>query len=278
LPAMRRILAALPVLVLVAGCGGSEQNLAVVASAPGSIGTGVEQRMLVGLIDPATSESLASPDLPARLILTGPDEQSTEIEAAFIWVIEGVRGLYVGHHRFDQAGAWSVRVEPRGMGRTPATPFFVVDDVPLPEIGEVPPAVPTATVAGHRLEKITSDPHPLLDLYQHSLDEALGRGRPLVVIFATPAFCVSQTCGPLLDQVKALSPDHPGATFLHIEVYENLDAQSTSDLRPAAAVEAWGLPSEPWVYVIDRTGKVAARFEGAASDDEIVAALRSVGA
>jgi predicted transcriptional regulator len=78
--------------------------------------------------------------------------------------------------------------------------------------------------------------------------------------------------------VKAASQSHPDANYVHVEIYENLDAVTTEDLRIVAAVRTWGLPSEPWVFVVDANGEVAARFEGALTDEELEIALEEVGA
>ncbi len=40
-------------------------------------------------------------------------------------------------------------------------------------------------------------------------------------------------------------------------------------------VTEWGLVSEPWVFVVDASGKVTAKFEGAATADEVEAAARA---
>jgi hypothetical protein len=52
--------------------------------------------------------------------------------------------------------------------------------------------------------------------------------------------------------------------------------ESVDDLVTVPAVTEWGLPSEPWVFVVDDTGTVAGAFEGAASDEELKAAIDSV--
>jgi hypothetical protein len=199
-----------------------------------------------------------------------------EVTAEFLWTIEDVRGLYATRVSLDAPGNWSVSLQPAGMGPTPATLLIVTDDLLVPEVGETAPAVPTRTSADHPMEEITSDPDPEPSFYELSLDQALNNGRPTVVVFATPAFCVSQACGPLLDRVQALSGDHPDVNFLHVEIYENLDASNFDDLITVPAVIEWGLPSEPWVFIIDDAGTVAARFEGVASEAEINAAISSV--
>lgn len=269
------------VAALLIGCGQSqgnlaEENLAIVASSPGTIGTVGEQRVLIGLVNLGTSESLASPDLEVTAMFTGPTQQVAEVPAEFLWTIEDVRGLYVTRVSLKTPGNWSVALQPAGMRPTPPAPFVVTDDVLVPEVGATAPVVPTRTTNDYPLEELTSDPDPEPSFYALSLDEALGNGKPTVVIFATPAFCTSQTCGPMLDQVQALSSDHPDVNFLHIEIYENLDAETFEELRTVAAVMEWGLPSEPWVFFIDATGMVTARLEGSASEAEINAAISSM--
>ena len=36
----------------------------------------------------------------------------------------------------------------------------------------------------------------------------------------------------------------------------------------------WGLPSEPWIFLVGRDGRVKARFEGSVSVTELSAAVR----
>jgi hypothetical protein len=275
---MRWLSAVLVVAPLLAACTMAEENLAVVANAPGTFAVGETQRLMVGLVDSETADFLASPELPATAILTSPDERQFEAPAEFMWTIPDAIGLYLVRATFDQKGTWWVRLRPEGMGPTQQAAFTVSATDAVPGVGDPAPAVKTSTLADHPLEEISSDDEPDPALYELSLDTALSNGRPTVVVFATPAFCVSQTCGPMLDQVKAVAGAHPSANFLHVEIYENLDATSSDELIIVPAVLAWGLPSEPWVFVIDSEGNVAARFEGAMMASELEAALEAVGA
>ena len=262
--------------LLLIGCGQAEPNLAIMASSPSTIGSTTEQRVLIGLVNPETSELLASPDLAVTASFTGPNAQIIEVAAEFLWSIEDVRGLYMARVDFEAPGEWSVQLQPAGRQATPLTRFTVVEDISVPEVGDAAPIVATRTSEEHPLEELTSDPDPEPAFYALSLDEALGNGLPTVVIFATPAFCTSQTCGPLLDQVQALSSSHPDVNFLHVEIYENLDAANFDDLVTVPAVIEWGLPSEPWIFFIDAAGIVTARLEGAASEAEINTALSAM--
>lgn len=266
---MRRFL----VLVMVlAACGGTATPIALVASSPGSIQVG-EARILLGLVDPETQAFLAAPDLGASAIFTGPDATTVDVPLDFVWAIPDVRGLYRASVDLPTAGAWTVTVEADGHDPTQPAPVLVSDDTDMPQPGEPAPVVATRTTDTHELAVITSDPEPDPELYRLSLDEALTDDRPTVIVFATPAFCTSETCGPVLDGVKAMAAGHPGVDFLHIEVYENLDAQSFDDLIPVEAVETWALPSEPWVFVTDRSGVITASFEGTFEASELGNAL-----
>ena len=79
--------------------------------------------------------------------------------------------------------------------------------------------------------------------------------------FATPEFCASRTCGPVVDVVEATQRrwgDTP-VRFIHVEVFEGNDpAQGTNRW-----VKEWGLPTEPWTFLVGRDGRVEARLEGA---------------
>jgi len=73
-----------------------------------------------------------------------------------------------------------------------------------------------------------------------------------------------------------VAPDFPLVNFIHVEIYENLDATTREELWVVEAVDVWRLPSEPWVFVVDATGTIAARFEGAVDPAELRAALEEL--
>jgi hypothetical protein len=126
-------------------------------------------------------------------------------------------------------------------------------------------------VAGDASQLDTRRP-PAKDLLQDDLADVLGK-RPVVITFATPLLCQSRVCGPVVDvveQVKASSPKN--VAFIHQEIYN--DNQVNKGLR--SQVTAWRLRTEPWTFVIDRTGKVSTRFEGAFSAGELQRAVAKV--
>jgi len=94
------------------------------------------------------------------------------------------------------------------------------------------------------------------------------------VLFATPARCQSAYCGPVLDELlKVIPPYQDKVDVVHVEIYANLN-----DDTLAPTVEAWKLPSEPWLYGIDGSGTITARLDTAFGKPEMVALLDSLSA
>ncbi len=275
---MRRVAVAISIALAVAACGSDEvAPFAVVASSNGSIGVG-EQRVMFALVDPETDEFLASPDIAATMNLR--DENGSPLGTypmEFIWSVPDVRGLYVAHPDIPEAATYQATIDAEGFATAGPVGFVAFDDSPLVQPGDPAPASETRRAAEFPdLSVITSDPEPDPAMYQLSVAEAVSDGTPAVIVFATPAFCTSAACGPLLDQVKALRPGYPGIDFVHVEIYDDLQVEAVEDLTTVPAVTEWGLPSEPWVFVVDAAGNVTASFEGAASDAELQAAIAAV--
>jgi hypothetical protein len=143
-----------------------------------------------------------------------------------------------------------------------------------PNVGEKAIRVHTPTVASVHgdMSKIDTRIPPAPSLHQVDLATVLGK-KPVVLVFATPEFCQSRVCGPVVDierQVQAATGSK--VAFVHMEVYRDNDP--SKGYRPQFT--AWRLPSEPWTFVIDRSGRVAARFEGALSAAELQRAVARV--
>lgn len=262
-------------LVVVASCGSGVNALPVIATAQESIGVGT-QRVLVGLTDLDGGESLASEDLAVTATLRDRiGSPLGEYEGEFVWMVPDVRGLYVFEMDFPGPGTFQVTLENDDLGEMGPVGIMASEDPPMVGLGDSAPLSETRTTTDHDLGDITTDPDPNPSFYETTVADAISEG-PSVIVFATPAWCTSQTCGPLLDQVKALAPGFPDLNFVHVEVYDNIHASSYDDLVTVPAVQEWGLPSEPWVFVVDAEGIVTRAFEGVASDGELAASFEFV--
>ena len=237
-------------------------------------------RFLVGILDD-NDAPIASPDVDVHIeffdLTDCPPEPAAERDMDFLWSIKGVAGLYRTQVGFDSPGTWGAEVTISGAGldETVKASFDVRASPTTPAIGSRPPASDTPTADDVKdLSEISTDDNPDPRFYEVSIASALERGEPFVVAFATPKFCQTQTCGPTLEIVKSVAEDFPKLTFIHVEPYE-LPADP-SNLEPVQAVDEWGLPSEPWVFVVDGKGRVAAKFEGSLAPEELKAALQEL--
>jgi hypothetical protein len=107
--------------------------------------------------------------------------------------------------------------------------------------------------------------NPVCPLHSKSLSALIGHGRPVAVMFATPARCQTRYCGPVLDSMLPLVKTYEEhIDFVHVEIYKN---NQTSDVIPT--VDAWGLGGEPWLFGVDKSGKVTARLDGAFDQTEM---------
>ena len=189
-------------------------------------------------------------------------------EAAF----GGVTRIYVMHVRIPRPGRYWLVAEPNG-ANTQALGYIDVAarsrSVPL---GAKAPRSDTPTLATAPAAKITTSRPPDLPLLHTSVARALAAHRPFVVTFATPRFCTSRTCGPVVDVVSTVRRRHAdsGVRFIHVEIYKDNDPAKGANRW----VTQWNLPSEPWVFVVGPDGKVRDRFEGTVSVRELDASVK----
>jgi hypothetical protein len=166
-------------------------------------------------------------------------------------------GLYAVDAEFPATGVQEVVVVTDD-GRAGAVAVDVRDagSSQLPAPGEQAIAVATPTEADPLgYEQLCTRPEPC-GMHETSLDEALTAGRPIALLFATPAFCQTAVCGPTVDVIDGLRGDHPDVTFIHCEIFA--DAGNTI----GDPVADWDLPTEPWLFVIAPDGRIVRRADG----------------
>jgi hypothetical protein len=211
---------------------------------------------------PASIESLAvSPQFESQTTKTDPD---------------AAHAVYVTHLNLDHAGDWDLIAlieQGDGYSATLLPTIHVGGFDRIPAVGQRPPAIHTPTAADVHgdLSKIdTRTPHD--DMHDVDFADALGH-KPIVLLFATPALCQSRTCGPVVDAAEEVKSQYGNKVdFIHMEVYKHNNA--SDGLRPQ--LKEFGLPTEPWLFVVDRNGVVSTRIEGAFSATELEDAVRKV--
>jgi hypothetical protein len=185
---------------------------------------------------------------------------------------EDVTGVYHAEIELPGPGRWLLLTVTRAGEQLlgGAAAVNVRKRSPVLAIGDRAPRIHTPTLAsvGGDVTKIDTRVPPSR-LHDVDLFDVVGR-RPVALLFATPALCRSRVCGPVADEAVQLQTAYGDRmAFIHNEVY--VDNDPSKGLRPQ--LRAFGLASEPWLFVIDRHGRVAARLEGAFGIDEFREAI-----
>ena len=181
---------------------------------------------------------------------------------------------WVVYPELPHPGQWGLHAEivrDDGATTTAQAVIEVAETPQAPAVGGSVPASQNRTLATEPdIYKLTSAPEPNPVLYQMTVVEAIDSERPSVIVFATPAFCQTAVCAPVVDSVGAVQAElGDQANFIHLEIYKEFNPS----LVLADEVEEWGLSSEPWTFIVDRDGRVAARLGGPISPRELTAVL-----
>jgi hypothetical protein len=176
---------------------------------------------------------------------------------------------WVTYPDFPHAGFWAIVVHFSSSDGVIIDGQFAVqvsDSTGSPQVGERPPASHNRTLDTEPdISHLTSDLTPDPDFYRLTVAQALKSGRPTVVTFATPAYCTSRMCAPVLNSVKGVASGLKATVnFIHIEVYKQFQPLVYAD-----EMEEWGLTSEPWTFVVGADGMVVARLGGPLSEIEL---------
>jgi hypothetical protein len=307
-PLAAAIVLALGTALVAAGCGGSSEaaHASATTTAASSGGTLEELWRAPGedvAVVAGTSDHEVGSNRVSFLVV---DKQSRLVErpTARVWVSHGLKqrpyarttarlepigvpggetagvgGIYVATFNAPTPGTYWFLAEPVGGRKVQALGNVVVrKQSRAPSVGDkaIPSRTPTLASTGGNLAALTTARHPDRALYRTSVARALSEHRPFVLTFATPQFCQSRTCGPVVDVVSAVRKrmGASGLRFIHVEIYKDND--------PAKGVNQWvtqwRLPTEPFTYVVDRTGVIRAKLEGAFSVAELEAAAKTVAA
>jgi hypothetical protein len=188
-----------------------------------------------------------------------------------------VTHLYVAHFTVPTAGEYVVAAVPIGAGVRPiqgAAELEVKKETISPAIGAkaVASANPTLETTHGDVGALTTRVPPDRALLHYSVADSLRAHAPFVLVFATPKFCSSRTCGPVVDVVQRVARTFPGSgvRFIHIEVYRDNDPSKGYNRW----MHEWRLSTEPWTFLVGRDGRIKAKFEGSVSTGELAAAVR----
>ncbi|MFQ5472155.1 MAG: TlpA family protein disulfide reductase [Dehalococcoidia bacterium] len=282
-------------------------------------------RFALGIIDNEQNAPILNADVGFRFLkIVGENEaeprfnadaQNVSFETFFIKestgekVTSGDIGVYVANVEFDEAGDWGVEVTGTVEGQE-------IDPMLLAfQVLEADQTLTIGDPAPRSRQRIESDVEDLTEIetmvppdgmHDITIADAVGQGKPVVVIFGTPAFCETLTCGPVMQTVMVpLSEKYSDqATFIHVEPYFVEEAREAVGLCPVpsfnaqfaalgqgegsgqcpivpedeieAAGESWNLTTEPILFIIDGDGNISGKFEGIVGPQEVESALQDL--
>jgi hypothetical protein len=279
--------AALAGALLLAACGSAASDQAAVSPTPSSstlqavvaaseLVVGTQQRVPIGITDHNTPVSDATVHVRSFVLNGSSATFKGQSDAPFKGEALQGAGTYVAHLDFDKAGDWGVEVtvsRPNGAHATARLPMNVLALPVVPGVGQPSPLTHNPTVKDVADVETIDSGRPPDDMHQLSIADAIQQHRPALVVFATPAFCTSNTCGPEIKVVQGLEPAYRDRlAFIHVEIYRDYKPDPAKR-QLAQSVVDWRLQTEPWVFLIDSKGIIQSRFEGPTAGDELKAAI-----
>jgi len=271
------------------------------------LGAGVDQRYLLGIFS-SDGGSIVDGTISIDFTHLGaPDTGGPAIrgvEATFVPVAgnedrkiadsphlaapgDGTGAYEADNVRFPQPGDWQATATVKLDGRTVTVDeaFTVLPDQVVPGRGDPAPRTANPTVHDPDVVPTALDSRadqgivPDPTLHQMAIADAIGTGRPTLVVVSTPTYCVSRFCGPITETVQDLAAEYEArANFVHLEVWSDYEA---SEVNRAAA--EWILPNgptgdgnEPWVFLIGTDGTIVERWDNVTNGAALGMALDQV--
>ena len=296
-------LTVLSCLLLAAGCGGSDDGATASATEPGG-GMTLEELWRAPGDDVAVipgTENHEPGNVRVSFLVVDSKGRVVTLPTAKVFVANsldaqpfletegkleriGVPGgdqadathIYVAHLKLPRPGKFWMLAEPEGGSEKVQAlgNVVVVKHDSAPDVGDsaIASDTPTLASAGGDAASITTRTPPDESLLQYSVADSLNANVPFVVTFATPKFCSSRTCGPVVDVEEEVQHRLEGENvrFIHVEVYEDNDPAKGYNQW----MQEWKLQTEPWTFLVDANGKIVERFEGTVSVNELETAVR----
>ena len=292
-PTRRQFLAGAAATTLLAACGGDDDD--IVAGGAGDEGTaepelsvvrfygsyflaGAAARVPFGIAD--TDGLLPVEASPAEVTVSvaAPDGTTVARDVEATLRAEGLpRGYYEFSFTPEEPGLFDYTVTVDGEELVSQLQVSPADDPIVAEVvgaGDPMPKVETPTVADPRGVTPICTREPVCDLHDRTVAEVVGTA-PLVLLVATPAFCQTAICGPVLDIMLERVAAHPGVTFLHADVYANPAEKSQPPVPEdyAPVIGDLGLPFEPVLYTVGADGLVRERLDYIFDGSEMTEAI-----
>jgi hypothetical protein len=177
------------------------------------------------------------------------------------------RGALGDGSRFNAEAAFTVLETPLVISVGALAPH--TDNLVIGDPGVPPQAIDSRATGG--------EPIPDPELHATSIAEAIAAGRPALVVFSTPVYCVSRFCGPVTDLVAELAAEYGDrADFIHVEIYRDFESGQVNQAASDWLRTADGDLREPWTFLIGADGRIAASWDTVMTRGEIEPMLQAL--
>lgn len=289
--------------VLLSSCGEQlrSPDVAALFNPDRVLAAGRPQRIPFALIDPGGEGGVALPSTDEALVsveLTRDDEVLDRIDVAGHVVTHDHVGEVGDHehsdlHRYYPArftmpepGIYDLKITAvdSGFGSPPSTSLpvqaFDPSEISVPLPGDPMPVVATPTFADPTgVDRLCTRPDPC-PFHENSFDQVMTNGRPSALLVATPAFCSTAYCGPVVETMIEAAAVVDGVDVVHAEVYANPDEVDGNfadpAIRLAPAVIAARLTFEPVLFLVSAGGVLVDRIDNVFDVEEAVGALSAL--
>lgn len=175
---------------------------------------------------------------------------------------------------FPRPGIYDIAAEHDGTPLSTQVQVFPTGEIASPLVGAPLPPANTPTLS----QSFEVDPIctrvPTCPFHDHELSAALESDRPIVVLLASPAYCRTTACGPILDLLVELAGEREDLVVIHAEVYKNPKAVADlSEATLAPLASAYSMAFEPCLFVTDASHTLVARGDIAVDRTEMTEML-----
>lgn len=228
-----------------------------------------------------TPAPVAQPDATATYLpIPGSPGGAADASPELTLPADG-RGVYaVDPITFTTAGYWQLFAHVSladGSALEADASFQVLESEQVIAVGDPAPDTDNPVIGDAGVAPVSIDsragvdtPAPDPELHAVSIADALAAGHPALVVFSTPVYCVSRFCGPVTDLVSELAAEYGDrADFIHVEIYEDFQAQKLNQAAIDWLMTDDGDLREPWTFLIGADGRIAGSWDTVVTRGEL---------
>lgn len=163
-------------------------------------------------------------------------------------------------HTFEHPGVFDIVAVHEGVEIRSHVQAYEPSAISIPRVGQpLPPTQVPMTNQTLDVSPICTR-NPQCEFHEHDLEATLGSGTAVAVLLASPRYCATNVCGPILEMLIDAAAGRDNLAVLHSEVYQNpTEVEDLIDARLVPLALDYNLTYEPVLFVADGDGVLQAR-------------------